>query len=86
VKTKERLAAVLREAGLLDMALKAADGAYDDFESDSAMPIRNLVRDLEAAGRPDLAQRAKLGEWDGTKEEAEAWWAQYRREHPDLAL
>lgn len=73
MKTKERLAKVLTEAGLHDLALRAADGLYDDYESSSATPILDLVTDLLRAGRSDLAARAKHGEWDGTPEEAEAW-------------
>lgn len=73
MKTKERLAGVLRDADLIEMADKATNGFYDDFESENATPIIQLVADLQKAGRLDLADRAKNGEWDGTKEEAEAW-------------
>lgn len=75
MRTKERLAADLRKAGLLNMSLLAAQGYYDDWESALAFPIVQLVTDLEAAGRPDLAQRARNGEWDCTREEADAWAA-----------
>lgn len=74
MRTKERLAQVLREAKLAKMAALAAQGYYDDFESPLATPIMQLVRDLEAANRPDLAWQAKNGEWDATKEEAEEWF------------
>jgi hypothetical protein len=73
MRTKLRLAAVLREAGLLDMAVWAEGGYYDDFETPLATPILQLVTDLTDRGRPDLAERAKSGEWDCTREEARAW-------------
>ena len=81
MKTKERLVTVLREAGLTEMAEKAKKGYYDDFESDFAMPINQLVRDLRAAGHEALAQRAMRGEWDGTAKEGRE---RYRREGSGL--
>ena len=74
MRTKERLAGVLIEAGLPGMAAKAMLGCYDDYESMSATPIRDLVRDLKAARKPDLAQRAMNGEWDATAEEGQVWF------------
>ena len=74
MRTKERLAGVLREAGLPGMAAKAMLGCYDDFETMDPAPIHDLVRDLQAARKPDLAQRAINGEWDGTPEEAGEWF------------
>lgn len=79
-RTKDRLAKVLRERGLHDMALKAAQGVYDDFESDLINPIMTLVQDCRAAGADDLAAQAMNGDFDGTLEESEAW---YRREGKD---
>jgi hypothetical protein len=75
MSTKERLAAALEAEGLGLYAVthKARRGCYDDFESESATPAIDLVNDLIACGRPDLAERAMAGEWDATKEEAEAW-------------
>lgn len=71
--TTERLARVLREAGLGDMADAALRGRYDDYKSESPTPELDLHRDLMRAGRPDLAARVVAGEWDATREEAEAW-------------
>ena len=71
--TKERLAAALGEAGLSVMQQRAAAGYYDDFESPLATPIIQLVTDLRAAGREDLAKLAMNGEWDSTREESQAW-------------
>lgn len=72
VSTAEKLAQVLHAAGLFEMEKKARGGYYDDFRSPLATPIVQLVNDLRAAGQHDLAHRAMNGEWDGTKEEAEA--------------
>jgi hypothetical protein len=72
-RTKDKLAAVLRAEGLTGLAERAASAEFDDFESEHTIPIGELVKALHAAGRADLARRAMAGEWDGTKEEAEAW-------------
>lgn len=64
--TKHRLAAVLSEAGLANLAADALRGRYDDYESESATPIIDLVRALIIAGRSDLAERAANGEWDAS--------------------
>ena len=53
----------LEERGLRDMARKARDGEYSDFASPHVLPIIVLVQELEAAGRPDLAARAKNGDF-----------------------
>ncbi len=74
MKTKERLAKVLSENGLLSMAEQALRGRYDDYESGFPTPCMDLVNDLYQVNRLDLVQRAKNGEWDGTKEESEAWF------------
>jgi hypothetical protein len=81
LKTSERLAQVLHAEGLFEMERKARAGYYDDYHSELATPIIQLVMDLTAAGRNDLADRARNGEFDGTKEEAEAW---FEREGKDL--
>lgn len=72
--TKQRLAEVLHARGLFEMEGAALAGRYDDYESEHDTPCLDLVRDLEAAGAGDLADRARNGEWDGTREEAEAWF------------
>lgn len=78
MKTCEKLALVLNEHGLSAMAKRAREGYYDDYRSPLATPIMQLVQDLQACGQNELANRAVNGEWDGTREEAEAWrkaWA-----------
>jgi len=74
MSTKERLAAVLDREGLHLLAVEARAGRFDDFESPSATPIRDLVEVLHRHGLEDLAQRAIAGEWDGTAEEAQVWY------------
>jgi hypothetical protein len=73
--TTERLAQALHAEGLFAMETKARHGYYDDFKSPLATPIVQLVLDLENAGKRELANRARNGEFDGTKEEAESWYA-----------
>lgn len=72
--TKARLAAVLKAEGLSEMAIQAAGGYYDDYDSPLTGPLIQLYSDLVAVDRQDLADRVKDGEWDGTREESEAWW------------
>ena len=79
MSTKERLAVVLRQEGLLGLAGEALLGRFDDYETKSATPIGDLVRCLRARGREDLAQRAIGGEWDGTEEEARRWYEQGKK-------
>ena len=82
MRTKEKLARALMEANApAQMVERARAGFYDDYESESATPIRNLVSDLQANGLGDLARRAVCGEFDSTREEAEQW---FKREGKDL--
>jgi len=81
MSTSDRLAEVLAAEGLHEMAAKARTGYYDDFKSELATPIVQLVRDLQATGKAELANRVMNGEFDSTKEEAEEWFA---REGKDL--
>ena len=74
--TSEKLARALREAGApRQMVRRARRGEYDDYRSPHAMPIHMLVEDARAAGLTDIAERAIAGEFDGTREESEAWAA-----------
>ena len=82
MRTKEKLARALMEANApAQMVERARAGFYDDYESPSATPIANLVRDLQMVGLGDLAKRAVNGEFDSTREEAEEW---FKREGKDL--
>jgi len=66
MNVKERLAKALTEAGAPDsMIARARTGGYADFESDSATPIMDLVRDARKAGLDDIARQAMNGAFDG---------------------
>lgn len=74
MSTKLRLARVLRESGAPEeMVRRAVRGAYDDYDSLSATPIMDLVRDCQHHNLTDIAKRAMNGEFDATREEGEAW-------------
>jgi len=76
MSTRERLAEAMTEAGCPDRLISnARAGFYDDYLSPLAFPIHRLVADLRAAGQPGLARRAMDGDFDGTREEADAWAA-----------
>lgn len=72
--TTERLARALEAADCSPwMIERARRGVYDDFKSELAMPINELVKDLRAEGKTELALRAMRGDFDSTHEEAQAW-------------
>ncbi len=75
MSTKKKLAERLANAGAPDwMIAKAESGYYDDYESPVATPIIQLVIDCEAANLADVAEEARSGEFDGSKEESDAWY------------
>lgn len=75
MSTKEKLAEALADAGASEEMVKNARlGMYDDFISPLPNPIMHLVSDLREEGLHDLARRAMDGDFDATKEEAEAWF------------
>jgi len=74
--TTERLAHALESLGdpkLFGMIALAYAGYYDDFKSELAFPMLQLVQDLEKMGHPDMAALARNGEFDATEAEATAW-------------
>lgn len=74
--TKERLARAMEQAMCpVPLIAAARAGRYDDYESDLAMPLVELVGELRALGQHALAERVVAGEFDGTKEESDAWAA-----------
>jgi hypothetical protein len=76
--TKDILAAALTEAGLPDMAAKAAEGHYHDFLSPLDLPELQLAADLALAGTPAawaLRERVINGDFDASREESEEWAA-----------
>lgn len=72
--TTEKLALALEEAGAPQAMVDAARGGrYDDFLSESATPIHDLVWDADLHGLHGIADRAKNGDFDATAEESDAW-------------
>jgi len=63
------------------MLRKAREGAYNDYQSDSATPIIDLVRDATVWNLPTIVAQAKDGKYDGTREEGDAWM---QREGKDM--
>lgn len=73
--TTEKLAHALMEAGAPDrMVQRARTGAYDNYKSRLANPIGYLIEDARDAELWDIISRARRGEFDGTEEEADAWY------------
>jgi hypothetical protein len=52
---------------------RAKRNKYHDYLSDDAMNSITLVRHLVRAGYEDLAENAKQGKYDATKEESDEW-------------
>jgi hypothetical protein len=75
MKTKDRLTQALIESNApIAMIELARDGQYDDYESDSATPQLNLIRDCQIFGLQALKARVMNDEFAGTKEESDAWF------------
>lgn len=84
--TKERLARALEalnDPKLEGIIQRARRGDYDDYESTLEMPQHALIIALTVVGHNDFAARVINGEFDGTKEEAEAW---YEREGKHILM
>jgi hypothetical protein len=65
--TTDVLAAALRDAGLLEMAERAAEGYYHDYLSPLVMPEKQLVSELTIIGTSAalvLCERVKQGDFD----------------------
>lgn len=74
MSTADRLARDLEAAGAPPAIVdEARRGFYDDYRSELAAPISQLVWDCRRLGLLDIAKRAEQGDYDGTKEEADAW-------------
>ena len=74
VPTTARLLEALREANAPSWLIeRAVRDEFHDYKSESPTPIKDLVEACEHAGLPGLAQRAMGGEFDATREEADAW-------------
>lgn len=73
-RSTEKLVVALREDGAPPgLVFRAAGGAFHDFASESATPIIDLVRECERLGLRTIAERARNGDFDATREEAERW-------------
>ncbi|HLF25677.1 MAG TPA: hypothetical protein VJG32_05030 [Anaerolineae bacterium] len=67
----ERLVRALeacQDPKLTGLIQRARAGYYDEAHSPLALPIIQLIRDLTAAGYPDLVRRARRGEFDAAGE------------------
>lgn len=77
--TKDTLAQALTEAGLHEMAAKAAAGWYHDFMSPLDVPATQLDDDLVAAmtagnaAARQVRDRHHNGEFDASVEESDEW-------------
>lgn len=77
--TKDKLADALREAGLNDMADRAATGYYHDFLSPLETPCLQLDRELYKAAQSGNTEAAEVrrrhhnGEFDASIEESDEW-------------
>lgn len=75
MKTKDRLARDLKLFSAPEQMIEyARNGFYDDFESPTATPILRLIQDCLENGINEIAERAKNGEYDATKEESDRWF------------
>lgn len=82
MRTKDKLARDLRADSAPQWMIKnATNGYYDDYESELAYPITQLVSDCERVGLVRIATRARNGGYDSTKSEAELWYD--KQELPD---
>lgn len=80
MKTKEKLTMDLIHAKAPQWMIdKAKAGQYDDYKSDSATPIVDLVNECNANGLGSMALKAIHGEYDSTKEESEEWFRKQGR-------
>lgn len=56
------------------MLSKAREGQYNDYLSQSATPIMDLVHDAVEANLRAIADQAQTGKYDATQAEASAWF------------
>lgn len=85
--TKEKLARAIEEKvgkgvptnHVKALIKRARAGYYDEFDGELATPLIQLVADLRQAGWPEMAQRVINGDFDASKEEADAWFAREGR-------
>lgn len=74
IPTSEKLAQALEAANApREMIEKARAKYYDDYLSPLTDNMRQLVADARKHGLKDIADRAIDGDFDGTREESDAW-------------
>ena len=83
MRTRDRLAAELRKAAASSspenaaeyeaLAVRAAQGVFDDYADTYACPITQLHYELKQAGFDKFAARVANGEFDATREESDEW-------------
>lgn len=72
--TTERLAVALEEERAPKWMVEAARaGRYDDYKSDLALPLTQLVTDCRFYGLTRMVPRIKDGEFDCVRQEADEW-------------
>jgi hypothetical protein len=76
-KTTERLIVALHEEHAPEwIIVKATNMQYDDYLSDSAFNIADLVSDCrKAGGLQKIINRAIDGQFDASEDESDAWAA-----------
>lgn len=81
MNSKEKLALALAESNAPGyMIERAKSGYYSDFDSDLEMPCVQLVLDCQKLDLSDIADRAKNGEFDATKQESDEWFEKEGKE------
>ena len=74
IPTTEKLAKALEQANApTKMIERARAGYYDDYKSELAFPIIQLVQDATRHELYTVAEQAKAGKFDGQKWEADEW-------------
>lgn len=75
MNSKQKLSQALKDVNAPNYMIERAEkGYYSDFESELAMPMVQLVKDCLSLGFSNIAERAKDGEFDSTKEESDEWY------------
>lgn len=81
VTASQRLAKALQEAAApASLCARAQAGYYDDFQSPLPFPKIALVDACSNCGMIEFCERVILGEFDSTREEAEQWFQEKRKQ------
>ena len=84
-EAQTKLLDALREANAPQAMIdRCLDGEYDDYRNKlTATPCIDLVNDARRFGLRSIEQRAKRGEFDGTKADSDAW-ARENQNDPEM--